>query len=151
MVITAIRSQLVSVIKSNCSCDFSSSYISVESLNCIRAMPTEVVYRANITGYNDIYTSSYFIKVIEDYILTNPRVTSNSLSFTFDSSCVTQFQQGDEVCGDTLPTDTATVEGDAILIYVIIAAVIGVVLAFVLFLFVLICVITKYRKNKKIM
>lgn len=152
----AIRDVLVSMITDVCSCGFSSAYISVESLNCVPGVATQVVYRANITGYNDEYTTTRLIEIIENYISTGPNVTSNSLSFIFDSSCMTQFSEGDEVCGrsSTLPTESTTstavtTEDDGILIYVIIGAVVGVLAAFALFLFVLICVIMKHRENKK--
>ncbi len=135
----------------NCTCNFTSSYINEEELTCITENSNQLVYRANITQYNDFYTTTRLISIIEGYLLTNPTVTGQSVSFAFNSSCEILFESGEDVCGVTEGT-TGTVEETDSLLFIIIGAVLGVVVAVIVVLVVIIvtCIIVKTRRNKKI-
>ena len=132
----------------SCNCDFTSSYINTEELTCITQNNNQLVYRANITQYNEDYTTAILIDIISEYISNNPTVSSQSLSFRFNSSCDILFESGEDVCGSVEGT-TETVE-DGSLLFIIIGAALGVLLALIVALIVIIvtCVIVRFRKKK---
>ncbi len=148
MIKAAILNKLTEVIVDNCECGFTSSYIGNENLTCIPEANNQIVYTANITQYDDVFTTDKLIDIISEYIATNPSVSDGSLSFSFNSTCNVQFVPGDEVCG-VVPTTNTTEETDSLL-FIIIGVVLGALVAVTVLVIVIVvvCVILKY-KNKK--
>ena len=109
MIQVLIKSSIVSAVRDRCICNFSSDYITEETLVCISHLETQVVYRATITEYNNTFTTIALIQIIENFVSKDPNVSNQALTFTFNSDCTVAIESDDEICGNDVPSASASV------------------------------------------
>ena len=102
-----ILSNLVSVLRHRCQCDFQETFISQAMLLCQKEDPTQVVYRARITRYGTI-SATKLVGFIEEWVKQGASITTGILVVTFDSNCLIRISDIDEPICDQILTVVVT-------------------------------------------
>ena len=156
MIIALIKSSIVDAVRNVCDCDFSLAYINQGTLMCIIRSEYQVVYRATITEYNETFTTRRLIQIIEDYVSESPTVSSQGLTFTFNSDCTVVIEPDDAVCGIEVPSSSAmptesippSEKQASSLLYIIIGSTLGVLLIVIPLIVVIVLTFAVMKSNK---
>ena len=157
MIISLIKSSIVDAVRNVCDCDFSLAYINQGTLMCIIRSEYQVVYRATITEYNETFTTRRLIQIIEDYVSESPTVSSQGLTFTFNSDCTVAIEPDDAVCGIEVPSSSAmptesippSEKQASSLLYIIIGSTtLGVLVVVILLIVVIVLTFAVMKSNK---
>ena len=106
--------EVAQVIRDRCQCDFQESFISQAVLLCDHQQPTQIVYRANITSYEN-YSADQLVSFIEDWVKQGATIPYGVVVVKFDPDCPVRINDiSDPVCaqpsnGAIIPTSTSLV------------------------------------------
>ena len=103
------KSAVVQVIREHCHCHFWAAFISEGVLFCDEAAPTQTVFRANISSFEQ-YSSRQLIGFIQDWVSKGGNITSGIHFVTFDPSCPVRVDSTNRPCAGqkALPSFTVT-------------------------------------------